>query len=31
MDWADEGFATNAHAPLRAMAAKKGWQILDWA
>ena len=31
MDWADEGFATNAHAPLRALAAKKGWQILDWA
>lgn len=31
MDWADEGFATNAHAPLRALAVKKGWQILDWA
>lgn len=30
MDWSDEGFATNAHAPLRALAAKKGWQILDW-
>jgi len=30
MDFADEGFATNAHAPLRALAAKKGWQILDW-
>ncbi len=30
LDFADEGFATNAHAPLRALAAKKGWQILDW-
>jgi HAD superfamily phosphoserine phosphatase-like hydrolase len=30
MDFADEGFATNAHAPLRALAARKGWQILDW-
>ena len=29
--WADEGFATNAHAPLRALAAKNGWAILDWA
>lgn len=29
--WADEGFATNAHAPLRALAAKNGWTILDWA
>jgi len=30
LDFADEGFATNAHAPLRALAARKGWQILDW-
>ncbi len=31
LDWADEGFATNAHAPLRALAVKKGWPVLDWA
>lgn len=31
LDWADEGFATNAHAPLRTLAAKRGWTILDWA
>ena len=31
LDWADEGFATNAHAPLRALALKKGWPVLDWA
>ncbi len=30
LDWADEGFAVNAHAPLRAMAKKRGWAILDW-
>ena len=29
--WADEGFATNPHAPLRALAAKRGWTIFDWA
>ena len=31
LDWADEAFATNAHRPLRALAAKKGWEILDWS
>ncbi len=30
MDWADEAFATNPHAPLRAMAAEKGWEIFEW-
>lgn len=28
--WADEGYAVNAHEPLRALAAEKGWPILDW-
>lgn len=30
LGWADEGFAVNAHGPLRRMAAVKGWPILDW-
>ena len=30
MAWADEAFATNAHAPLRAMAELRGWQLVDW-
>lgn len=30
LDWADEGFAVNAHGPLKAMAVKKGWPELDW-
>jgi HAD superfamily phosphoserine phosphatase-like hydrolase len=30
MDWADEAFAVNAHGPLRRMAKRKGWTILDW-
>lgn len=30
LEWADEAFATNAHAPLRALAADKGWHIVDW-
>lgn len=30
MEWADEAFATNAHAPLRALAAERGWAIIDW-
>ncbi|WP_326525477.1 HAD family hydrolase [Sphingomonas sp.] len=29
-DWADEAFAVNPHAPLRALAAERGWPILDW-
>lgn len=30
LDWADEGFAVNAHGPLKALAAEKGWPELDW-
>ncbi|KQN39480.1 haloacid dehalogenase [Sphingomonas sp. Leaf407] len=29
-DWADEPFPVNAHAPLKALAKKRGWPILDW-
>lgn len=28
--WADEPFAVNPHAELRALAAEKGWPILEW-
>ena len=28
--WADEPFAVNPHAKLRALAVEKGWPILDW-
>lgn len=28
--WADEAFAVNPHPPLRALATKAGWPILDW-
>lgn len=28
--WADEPFAVNAHGPLKALAAKRGWPIVDW-
>jgi HAD superfamily hydrolase (TIGR01490 family) len=30
LGWADEGFAVNAHGPLRALAGEKGWPLLDW-
>lgn len=30
LNWADEGFATNPHAPLAALAVQRGWEILDW-
>jgi HAD superfamily hydrolase (TIGR01490 family) len=30
LEWADEPFAVNAHGPLRALAAERGWPILDW-
>jgi HAD superfamily hydrolase (TIGR01490 family) len=30
LDWADEAFAVNPHAPLRAMAKLRGWTIIDW-
>jgi HAD superfamily phosphoserine phosphatase-like hydrolase len=28
--WADEGYAVNAHSPLKILAARRGWTILDW-
>lgn len=31
LDWADEAFAVRPHAPLRRMAAERGWAVLDWA
>ena len=30
LDWADQPFAVNASAKLRAMARAKGWPLLDW-
>ncbi|MES2987541.1 MAG: HAD-IB family phosphatase [Pseudomonadota bacterium] len=30
LGWADEGFAVNAHGPLKVLAAEKGWPELDW-
>ncbi len=30
LEWADEAFATNPHPPLRALAQKRGWTIIDW-
>ena len=30
LEWADEPFAVNAHGPLRAVAAERGWPILYW-
>jgi HAD superfamily phosphoserine phosphatase-like hydrolase len=30
LDWADKAFAANAHAPLRALAAARGWACYDW-
>jgi HAD superfamily hydrolase (TIGR01490 family) len=30
LDFADEGYAANPHGPLRALAAERGWPILDW-
>lgn len=30
LEWADEAFAVNAHGPLRAMAALRGWTVVDW-
>lgn len=29
-DWADEPFPVNAHAPLKALARRRGWPVLDW-
>lgn len=30
LEWADEAFAVNPHAPLRKLAAERGWTILDF-
>lgn len=30
LEWADEAFAVNAHGPLRTLAGKRGWPMLDW-
>lgn len=30
LDWADEAYAVNAHAPLAEMAKAKGWTRFDW-
>jgi len=30
LDWADEAFAVNPHAPLLALAEEKGWAVLRW-
>ncbi len=30
LTWADEGFATNPHAPLKSLAQARGWTILNW-
>lgn len=30
LEWADEGFAVNAHGPLQRLAREKGWPLLDW-
>lgn len=30
LGWADEGFAVNAHGPLRKLAGEQGWPLLDW-
>lgn len=31
LDWADEPLAANPSAPLRQLAARRGWAIVDWA
>jgi HAD superfamily hydrolase (TIGR01490 family) len=30
LEWADEGFAVNAHGPLAVLAKAEGWAELDW-
>lgn len=30
LEWSDEPFAVNAHGPLRALARRRGWPIVDW-
>ncbi len=29
-EWADEAFPVNAHPPLRILAKRRGWPVLDW-
>jgi HAD superfamily hydrolase (TIGR01490 family) len=29
--WADQGIAITPHPPLRALAASRGWRVIDWA
>jgi HAD superfamily hydrolase (TIGR01490 family) len=31
LGWADVGVAVNPHAPLRTLAAERGWAVEDWA
>lgn len=30
LEWSDQPFAVNAHGPLKALAKRRGWPILDW-
>lgn len=30
LDYADEAFAANPHPPLRALATRRGWPVVDW-
>ena len=30
LEWADQAFAVNAHAPLVALARARGWTVFDW-
>jgi HAD superfamily hydrolase (TIGR01490 family) len=30
LNWADEAYATNAHAPLAELAKQRGWTVFDW-
>ena len=30
LEWADEGFAVNAHGPLKKLAKARDWPVLDW-
>jgi phosphoserine phosphatase len=31
LEWADVGIAVHPHAPLRVLAAARGWAVEDWA
>jgi phosphoserine phosphatase len=30
LDYADEAFAANPHAPLRKLAGERGWPMMEW-